>query len=84
MHFLGFGLGVKVYSLYDPNSHKTFHSRNVTFSQYVMLSSIKDIVVSSNFDQEEDREKVEFWLRIYYEGRRSKFLNYSRRSNYNC
>ena len=31
--FLGYGLGVKGYSLYDPKSHKVIHSRNVTFNE---------------------------------------------------
>ena len=45
--FIGYGLGVKGYRLYNPESHKIFHSRNVTFDENAMLSSGKDIVVPS-------------------------------------
>jgi len=45
--FLGYGSGVKGYHLYDPESHKVIHSRNVTFNENAMLSSIKDTVISS-------------------------------------
>jgi len=44
---LGYGLGVKGYHLYGPESHKVIHSRNVTFNENAMLSSVKDIVISS-------------------------------------
>ena len=58
--FLGYGLGVKGHRFYDPDSYKTFHSHNVTFNENVMLSSRKDVVVSSNYDQ----EKVEFEVEV--------------------
>jgi len=59
---LSYGLGVKGYRLYDPESHKVIHSRNVIFNENAMLSSVKDIVICSidTGDQEDAREKVEF------------------------
>ena len=58
--FLGYGLGVKGYRLYDPDSHKIFLSCNVMFNENFMLFVGMDVVVSSNDDQEDDQEKVEF------------------------
>ena len=62
---MGYGLGVKGYHLYDPESHKVIHSRNVTFNENAMLSSVKDIFISSidTGDQEDAREKVEFEIK---------------------
>ena len=59
---MGYGLGVKGYRLYDLESHKVIHSRNVTYNENVMLSSVKGTVISSidTGDQEDAREKVEF------------------------
>ena len=55
---------VKGYCLYDPDSHKTFHSRNATFNETVMLSSRKDVVVSSNDDHKDDQENVVFEVEV--------------------
>ena len=62
---MGYGSGVKGYRLYDPESHKIIHSRNVTFNENAMLSSVKDTVISSidTGGQEEAREKVEFEIK---------------------
>ena len=62
---MGYGSGVKGYRLYDPESHKVIHSRNVTFNENAMLSSVKDTVISSTDtgDQEYAREKVEFEIK---------------------
>jgi len=62
---LGYGSGVKGYRLYDPESHKIIHSRNVTFNENAMLSSVKDTVISliDTGDQEDAQEKVEFEIK---------------------
>ena len=62
---MGYGSRVKGYRLYDPESHKVIHSQNVTFNENVMLSSVKDNVISSidTCDQENAREKVEFEIK---------------------
>ena len=62
---MGYGSGVKDYRLYDPESHKVIHNRNVTFNENDMLSSVKDTVISSidTGDQEDAREKVEFEIK---------------------
>ena len=49
--FLGYGVGVKGYHLYNPESGKTLHSRNVTFNENVMLSSGKNVVSSPGTDR---------------------------------
>ena len=62
---MGYRLWVKGYHLYDPESHKVIHIQNVTFNENVMLSSVKDSVISSidTGDQEYAQEKVEFEIK---------------------
>jgi hypothetical protein len=38
--FLGYGSGVKAYKLWNPDTQKTFYSRNVVFNETVMFTFV--------------------------------------------
>ena len=52
--FLGYGLGVKGYKLWNPETNKTFMSRSVVFNESVMFNdSLPTDVIPSGSDEEQ-------------------------------
>jgi hypothetical protein len=48
--FLGYGSGVKAYKLWNPETKKVLHSRNVVFNESVMFFKSSSTDVSDDID----------------------------------
>nr|AAR87163.1 putative polyprotein [Oryza sativa Japonica Group]AAU89150.1 integrase core domain containing protein [Oryza sativa Japonica Group]ABF98081.1 retrotransposon protein, putative, Ty1-copia subclass [Oryza sativa Japonica Group] len=58
--FLGYGSGVKGYKLWNPETNKTFMSRNVIFNEFVMFNdSLPTDVIPGGSDEEQQYVSVQ-------------------------
>ena len=64
--FLGYGSGVKAYKLWNPETKKVLHSRNVVFNEAIMFykSSSTDVTDAVDFSDNSDDEQQRISVQV--------------------